>query len=95
MKPGTRERASYLMHHDPTETSLIPARISTSTRRRWLLANLLGLALSFHALPAAQAEGDGPEAEGIQWHTSWQEGRTAAAKDGKLIFVYFGRHAPR
>ena len=95
MKPGTPDRASYLMHHPTSETSLIPARISTSRRRRPLLAALLGLALSFHALPAAQADGDGPEAEGIQWHTSWKDGREAAARDGKLVFVYFGRHAPR
>jgi hypothetical protein len=59
---------------------------------------LLGAALLAPTVRADDAPGSeraGPEPEGIQWATSLAEGRAAAARDGKLLFLYFGRHSPR
>jgi hypothetical protein len=44
---------------------------------------------------SALAEGEDLEGAGIQWVDGWAAGQAQAAKDGKLIFLYFGRHAPR
>jgi len=40
-------------------------------------------------------DGKGPEAAGIVWVKGWEAGRAQAQKDGKLIFLYFGRHSPQ
>ncbi len=42
----------------------------------------------------ASEDGAGPEAAGITWVKGWEAGRAQAAKDGKLIFLYFGRKSP-
>ena len=44
--------------------------------------------------PAAEGDGSGPEAAGIVWVKGWEAGRAQAKKDGKLIFLYFGRKSP-
>lgn len=43
--------------------------------------------------PAA-GDGAGPDAAGIVWVKGWEAGRAQAEKDGKLIFLYFGRKSP-
>lgn len=35
-----------------------------------------------------------PQSEGIQWASGWEEARTLARTQGKLLFAYFGRHNP-
>lgn len=55
-----------------------------------LLGGVLGLSPR-----TAQAEDDAPEAETIEWVEGWEAGKARAEKDGKLMFVYFGRHTPR
>jgi hypothetical protein len=40
------------------------------------------------------ADGAGPEPAGIVWVQGWEAGRAQAQKDGKLIFLYFGRKSP-
>ena len=44
--------------------------------------------------PAAEGDGKGPDAAGIVWVNGWEAVRAQAAKDGKLIFLYFGRKSP-
>ena len=57
----------------------------------WVAALLLLIALPQPAF----SEGEDLEGSGIQWVDGWAAGQVQAAKDGKLIFLYFGRHAPR
>lgn len=56
-----------------------------------------GLALSPWSDPAfaEDEQPDAPEAEGIAWVDGWEAGQAKAREAGKLIFLYFGRHAPR
>ncbi len=35
------------------------------------------------------------EAKGIVWVDGWAAGQAKAKEAGKLIFLYFGRHAPQ
>ena len=59
-------------------------------------AGLGGQAFAEDEKPAEQPadDGKGPEAAGIVWVHGWEAGRTQAQKDGKLIFLYFGRKSP-
>ena len=41
-----------------------------------------------------EAPDEGAESKGIQWVEGWEAGKAQAAKDGKLIFLYFGRKSP-
>lgn len=69
---------------------------------RALLPGFLVAALALGAVLPANAD-DEPSAEsseeeapaGIQWIDGWAAGRERATKDGRLIFLYFGRHTPR
>lgn len=69
---------------------------------RALILGSIVAALAFTApgLPAfaeddpASEDGSGPEAAGINWVKGWETGRAQAEKDGKLIFLYFGRKSP-
>ena len=57
---------------------------------------LLGGSLGVPSRTAvADDEDAAPESEGIEWVDGWEAGRARAKKDGKLMFVYFGRHSPR
>ena len=64
--------------------------------RALALSSIVGALLLGSGTRAAMAEDDeGPEATGIEWVEGWEAGQAQAKKDGKLIFLYFGRHAPR
>ncbi len=45
--------------------------------------------------PGPAEDGPGPAATGIAWVKGWEAGRAQAKKDGKLMFVYFGRYSPK
>lgn len=64
-----------------------------------LLGLIAGALLWGPGLAILQAEDEAPEeapeAQGIQWVEGWAAGSAQAAKDGRLIFLYFGRHSPR
>lgn len=69
------------------------------TPLRALVPGLIIAALVLSAgVNAAHAEDEKPDAEeakGIAWVDGWAAGQAKAKEDGKLIFLYFGRHAPR
>lgn len=56
---------------------------------------LIAAAPLVHADDEKADDGAAEEPAGIQWIEGWKAGREQAAKDGKLIFLYFGRNAPR
>ena len=63
--------------------------------RALALGSIVGALLLSSGTQAAMAEDDeGPEAAGIEWVDGWDAGKAQAKKDGKLIFLYFGRHTP-
>lgn len=70
---------------------------------RALLMGLIAGALVMGPGPAAlvfaddepPTEGDAEAPEGIQWVEGWAAGSAQARKDGRLIFLYFGRTSPR
>ena len=65
------------------------------TLPRAAVLGLLVASLAFAASGVAFAEGeDAPAADTIQWVEGWEAGKAQAAKDGKLIFLYFGRKSP-
>ena len=43
----------------------------------------------------AGADDEAPRGEGIEWASGLAAGQARAEKESKLLFVYFGRHAPR
>jgi hypothetical protein len=62
---------------------------------RTLVASSLLLSCLFIANPTpAFAEDEDLEGGGIEWVDGWEAGKAAAAKSGKLIFLYFGRKSP-
>ena len=64
--------------------------------RALALGSIVGALLLGSGTRAAMAEDEeAPEATGIEWVDGWETGKAQAKKDGKLIFLYFGRHAPR
>ena len=63
--------------------------------RALAVGSIAALLLLGSLASSALAEGEDLEGAGIQWVDGWAAGQAQAAKDGKLIFLYFGRHAPR
>lgn len=63
--------------------------------RALALGSIAALLLLASLPTSALAEGEDLEGGGIQWVDGWAAGQARAAKDGKLIFLYFGRHSPR
>jgi len=76
--------------HAPPKAALVTCTLVACTL--WG-GTLLALGAAGPARTAA-ADDDAPEAEGIEWIDGWAAGRARAEKDGKLLFVYFGRHSP-
>ncbi|MDJ0522168.1 MAG: hypothetical protein QNJ90_08860 [Planctomycetota bacterium] len=69
--------------------------------RALILGSIIAaLALAAPGRPAqaedepAAGDGAGPEPAGITWVNGWEAGREQAKKDGRLIFLYFGRKSP-
>ena len=65
-----------------------------------MLGLIAGALLWGPGLDVLQAEDEAPEeapaeAEGIQWVKGWAAGQAQAKKDGRLIFLYFGRYTPK
>lgn len=70
--------------------------VTTPTRALFLGLIVVGLTLSIGAGAArAEDEPDVAEAKGIAWVDGWTAGQAKAKEVGKLVFLYFGRHAPR
>jgi len=69
--------------------------VDRTTLRALVVGSLAALALLLALPQPALAEGEDLEGGGIQWVDGWAAGQAQAAKDGRLIFLYFGRHTPR
>lgn len=72
------------------DRSFFRALVTGSIVAGLLLGGMLGFGPQ-----TAQAEDEAPEADTIEWVEGWENGKAQAEKDGKLMFVYFGRHTPR
>ena len=62
--------------------------------RALIWGSIVAVLLVAAPLTSTFAEGDDLEEGGIQWVDGWAAGKAEAAKSGKLIFLYFGRHTP-
>ncbi len=62
--------------------------------RALIWGSIVAVLLVAAPMTSTFAEGEDLEGGGIQWVDGWEAGKAEAAKAGKLIFLYFGRHTP-